>query len=1036
MKYKSRYLLKTYLSRQLLVAIGILFLSVGALAQNNTVTGVVKSSEDGLPVPGVSVVVKGTTNGTITDLNGKFSIKAKLGQVLHFSFIGMADQEIKIDKGLINVSMIPDVIGLDEVVAIGYGTVKKKELTGAVAQVKSEALTRTVTSDLGNALQGLVAGVNVTANSGQPGEASNILIRGVSSIDGSNTPLYVVDGVPMEGDPRLSTNEIETIDILKDAASCAIYGTRGAAGVILITTKQGKEGKMRVALNGSYGLQDIRSGTPLMNSTEQVYADIMEMNSRYGTMDDESRLAMLRSPYFFQNNTQLSEAVFNDLAPVQDYNLNLSGGAKDISYNVTVGYFNQKGVVINSDFERLNTRINTTYKHNKISINANVGVTFEDIARSPGGIITQSIKYHPTNQELDFASNGPIYATGDHEAQNVNWVLSSFKNTNTTSRTIGFANFNVNYELLKGLNVNGRMAVRGANDYSHQFSPFQEVYDAEGDLTSDPIRDSFVENTATHSRSTNFNWGLTYRKRIKQHSLTLYGGQSIEQYKYESFRARKDGVTNNNINILDGAVANPLATSLGNDYNNKLIGFIGRVQYNYKSKYLLSASLRHDGSSKFAEANRWGTFPSASVAWNMHDEAFFSGLKSIINNVKLRASYGEVGNQNFSPYSFSAGIINGSDYSFGGDQAFGSAQTSYANANVKWEASIQSNVGVDLAFLNNKITLVAEYYETTKRDMLMPIQVPASNGSLPSTNMFVPGSSLVFLNVGNMTNKGIELAMGYKARTGRVKWEFNGTFATNENKVTEVKGLEGFTFLNDNGLIAGRTRQSQVTILAEGYEIGSFFLFPTNGVIDTPEKLVAYNEIDGTAQMGDLMYVDSDGDGDITNKDRVYSGSGLPEFEIGFNTNVTYKNLDFSLQLYAALGHEIMNGAKATAYAWNRHRDMVSQWSPKNTGSTIPSYRGEPNHHTNFYGNTDLWVEDGSYLRIRNITLGYTLPELWTKKARISRCRFYLTAQNPLTFTNYEGYDPEVGGNVTNRGLDKGNYPVTSLYSFGVNLNF
>ncbi|WP_066627778.1 SusC/RagA family TonB-linked outer membrane protein [Labilibacter marinus] len=1026
------------MSRVLLISfIALIAFSSVAMAQELRVKGVVTSSEDGLPIPGVSVVVKGTTNGTITDIDGKYVIRANKGEIVVFSFIGMKSQEAEAIGAPLNVKLESETIGLDEVVAIGYGTVKKKELTGAVAQVKSEEISKIVTSDVGNALQGLVAGVNVTAASGQPGESSSILIRGVTSINGSNTPLYVVDGVPMEGDPRLSTNEIETIDILKDAASCAIYGTRGAAGVILITTKQGKAGTMRVSLNANYGIRDIRSGTPLMNSSDQVYADILELKHNFeGINDDELRLKMLRSPYYFQNETDLGSHVFIDNAATQDYNLNMSGGSKDISYNVTVGYYNQEGVVINSGFERFNTRINTVYNHNKWRINASVGGSLEETDRPPGGIITQTIKYHPTNNDLDFNSDEPIYATGDHEANNVNWVFDSFRNTDVTSRNNQFANLNVNYNVMKGLNISARAAVRGVNDYRHSFSPFQEVYDAEGDLTSDPERDSYVRMTATKSRSTTYNIGATYRKSFNKHNMTLYAGQSTEKYTFDSFEASRVGVVNNNVDVLDGAVANPAASSMGNDYVNKLIGYIGRVQYNYKSKYLLSASVRRDGSSKFAAENRWGTFPSASAAWNVSDEPFFSAVSNVVNTFKLRGSYGQVGNQNFTPYSFSAGVINGVDYILGGEQSYGSAQQSYANANVKWETSIQSNYGVDLAFLNNKITLTAEYYTTSKKDMLMPIEVAPSNGSLPTSQMETPKSSVVMLNVGDMTNQGIELALAYKAKTGNVKWDLSGTFSTNDNEVTKINGLGGFTLLNDGGLIAGRRAQSQVTALAEGYEAGAFFIYKTEGVIDTHAKLAEYQKIDATAKMGDLMYADTYKDGVITDADRVYGGSGLPEFEVGFNVKADYKNIDFSMSWYSAIGHEIMNGSKATAYAWNRHADMTSQWSVENPTSPIPAYRGEPNAHKNYHGNTDLWLEDGSYIRLRNVTLGYTLPTSAVSKLKLSKCRFYVTAQNPLTFTNYQGYDPEVGGNVTNRGLDKGNYPVTSLYSVGVNLNF
>lgn len=1028
------------------------FICFNTYAQQLHVTGTVIGAEDGLPIPGVSVVVKGTSTGTITDIDGKYALNANMGDVLVFSFIGMKSLEETVSSAVLDAKLKADVVGIEEVVAIGYGTVKKKELTGAVARVKSEEITKTVTSDVGTALQGLVAGVNVTASSGQPGEGASILIRGVTSIEGSNTPLYVVDGVPYENDPRLSPNEIETIDVLKDAASCAIYGARGASGVILITTKSGKAGTMKVSLNATYGIQDIRSGTPLMNSTEQVYSDLLSFRNQYNSFDDETRIAMLRSAYYFNNNTDLNKYVFINNSATQDYSLNIAGGKEDLTYNVTVGYYDQEGVVVNSGFERFNTRISTTYKHNKWNIGANVGLTLEERDNAPAGIITQAIKYHPTNPDLDLSNDGPIYSYGDNEATNINWVLDSFRNEDHRSRVNTNANFSVNYNLIKGLNLNARLAIRALNDYRHEFKPYQAVYDADLDLKSDPEKDSYVAMTASKTLSTTLSLGATYRKSIKKHNITMFLGEDIEEHNFSSFGAEKDYVLNNNIKTLDGALSNPMAVSsgpgVGDDYSNKLVGFIGRLQYNYKSKYLFSASLRHDGSSKFGKDYTWGTFPSASASWVISDEGFFSGLNSTINTFKLRGSLGSVGNESIGPYGYSAGIVNGADYIFNNEKAPGSAQASFANAKVKWETSIQTNIGVDLAFLSNKITLAAEYYSTTNREMLMPITIAGSNGSLPTlaNNMQIPTDNTVVLNVGNMINQGVELAVGYKAKTGDIKWNLNGTFSTNKNEVTKIIGLGGYTETTDNGLIAGRADYSKVTVIAEGYEAGAFFIYETNGIVKTQEQLDAYKQVRTDAKMGDLIYVDQltvdtdgdgkadTGDGVIDSNDRVYKGSGLPDYEIGLNISADYKGFDFSMQWYSALGHEIMNGAKATAYAWNRHKDMTSQWTITNPDSNIPAYREST--HWNYYGNTDLWLEDGSFIRLKNVTLGYTLPKTLTTKAGIEKCRVFVNAQNPLTFTKYEGYDPEVGGVISRRGLDKGNYPVTSLYSVGVNINF
>lgn len=1014
-------------------------------AQTVQVKGVV--TDDAGAIPGVTVQVQGKSGGTITDIDGKYLIAAEKGEVLVFSFIGMEKAFVTVKGALHNVQMKSDAIGLEEVVAIGYGTVKKKELTGAVAQVKADQISRLVTADVGSALQGLVAGVNVT-NSGSPGESASILIRGITSIDGNNTPLYVVDGIPQEGDPRLSPNEIQTLDILKDAASCAIYGTRGAAGVILITTKQGKAGSLRVSVDASYGIQNITSSTSLMTAEEQSYSEFL-YHEHSGSNFDDMNLRYLRSTSSFQNNSDLREVIFVDYAPVQSYNAMISGGTKDITYSLSAGYYDQNGIIINSDFERFNMRANTTYKHGKWKINGTVGLIHEDRSQTPSYIITQTIKYQPTMPMLDpFSDEGYVSSGegGSNESTNAGWVMETLKNTDESNRNTSFGSLNLNYDIIKGLSFNTRVGVRASNLYRKRFDPFTEIVDSEGELINDPIKDSGIQMDA--STNTSFTWdaSLTYRKTFaKKHNLTAVLAQSLERYDYDSFWASRDYVDNNNIQVLNGALENQ-ANGSGSNYVNKLVGSLARMQYAYKGKYLFSASVRRDGSSKFAEGNRWGVFPSASAAWNVSDEPFWDGLEDKVNNLKLRASYGTVGNQSFPAYRYSTGIVNGIDYAFASGTTqqslnidYGAAMTGYANSEVKWETSIQSNLGIDLGLFSNKLTLTAEYYNTKKEGMLMPVRVPSSNGSMPNMTTDYTTYSTVYLNVGNMTNKGLEFAASYKFKTGKVNWSTSGTFSTNNNVVTQINEGSGddYILLDNSGLVNGRKSTSQVTALAKGYEAGAFFIFETDGIANTEALLAEYQELDPTARLGDVMYVDHDGDGQVRNSgDRVYGGSGLAEYEVGLNLSANYKNFDFSMRWYSAIGHEVMNGSKATAYSWGRHADLAYQYSPANPTSNIPAYRGEPSQNANYNGYTDLWLEDGTFLRLKELTLGYTLPKVTLKKLNIDKLRFYVSAQNPLTFTAYEGYDPEVGGSLSSKGLDKGNYPIASIYTFGVNLKF
>lgn len=516
---------------------GLVF-SVQVFAQAITVKGVVKDSA-GEPVIGANVVVVGTTNGTITDFDGNFTIKANKNAKLEISFIGYKNTVVKVSPNM-NIVLKDDTQLLDDVVVIGYGAVKKKELTGAVAQVKSEDITKINTSDLGNALQGMVSGVSVTAESGAPGAGSEILIRGVASVNGQNTPLYVVDGVPQEGDPRISPNEIETIDILKDAASCAIYGTRGAAGVILITTKKGKEGKMSASFDASYGIKKITSTDYLMNTQEQTYFNLLfkRNTGTSNTYDDTTLLDLYRSLQYYHNDTNLLDQVFVDNAATQNYSLTLSGGNNGLTYSIMNGFYKQDGSVINSGFNRYNTRINLGYKRKRLTMNASVGLSVEDTDYSPAGLILQAIKYSPTQPEI---KPGDTFETvGGNEQNRLTYVLDSFFSEDYQRMTNSFANFNINYELFKGFNVSGRVALKESGGYRRNFRPYKEIKDQDGELITKP-EDSYISMISTNRNSIVWDFGAQYRKTVKGHKVTAFAGVTGEEYVYEGFTAKKQG---------------------------------------------------------------------------------------------------------------------------------------------------------------------------------------------------------------------------------------------------------------------------------------------------------------------------------------------------------------------------------------------------------------------------------------------------------------------------------------------------------------
>ena len=1035
MKRKNQLKFSISMGQYVLVTMLLILGScINLQAQKTTVTGVVTDEVTGETLIGVNVLLQKKdgeeiTIGTTTDFDGNYSIEAMIGDILSYSYTGMVSRDVIITSDVMNVTLKNNSVGLDEVVVIGYGTARKKEITGAVAQVKAEDLQKVNTADVASALQGQIAGVNITSASGEPGAAAQIQIRGITSLNGSNTPLFVVDGIPQDGDPRLSRNEIETIDVLKDAASASIYGTRGAAGVILITTKQGKEGTTKVTLDALYGTQLINEGLPLMNANDQIYFETV----REEYVDGAFGPAVNNNPAWLNNDTDLRDFVQNDGAITQSYDLGISGGSKNFSYSVVGGLFKQDGILINSGFNRYNARINTNYKKGRWNIRAVAGVSTEENNRLDGGLLLMGTRYLPYFPDINPDQDVFDIIPGESETQ-TNFLLQRLKKTNKTNRDRINGSLNVGFEIAKGLKFNtnlgsGITSIRGLEIVP----PFATNDVSSGELEIDPTK-NFIEQNS--SRAVTYSWdaGLTYRKKInKKHTITALAQFSVDERAYEYFEAGRQGIANSSIEVLNIGTINEYANSgIGTQQNYiiKTLGTIGRLQYNFDDKYLLSASIRRDGSSKFAEENRWGVFPSVSAAWNISSEPFWEPLLGVSDNFKIRASYGTTGNESFPSYQFSTVVNQGADYLFGNIETFGAVQSNFANSLVKWETSAQTNLGIDLGLWQNRVTFTADFYNTTKKDMLFPVRLPSSAGAGAGNN------ANLTLNVGDMTNQGIELALNYRSRVGQLNWNIGAIYSKNVNEITSINGSTELIYNANSATILG-DGTSTVTTIALGHEVGSYFLFKTDGTIKDAEELAVYQEMVPDARLGDLRYIDTDMDGKITQADRVYSGSGLPDYEIGVNLSMDFKGFDFVMQWYGSVGHEIMNGISAYAYSWRRHEALLNMWTPENPTSDLPIHRGTSKEHVNYAGTTDLWLEDGSYLRLRVATLGYTLPKTFTNKFGVNNFRVYLTAQNPLTFTKYSGFDPEVGGNnVATRGLDLGRYPISRQFLFGLQLDF
>ncbi len=566
--------------------------------------------------------------------------------------------------------------------------------------------------------------------------------------------------------------------------------------------------------------------------------------------------------------------------------------------------------------------------------------------------------------------------------------------------------------------------------------PVFTIYQANGDLyTSTNTQSSLTKKSDT---DTGLTWEtmLNYKKKIGKHSITATGVFSMEKYTNEYWYAYVEDLLVNDIdsfNVGTGAMLVGSGTSSGlMDRTTTLVGMLGRVQYNYDDRYMFSASMRRDGSSRFADDNRWGMFPSVSAGWNISEEQFWSKFKKYISSAKLRLSYGTTGNQNFSDYLFDTYVSTNYDYAFGttDNQTLisGSAQTTMSNPDISWETTRQINGGIDLSFLKNALTFSFDVYESKKIDMLFPQTIPSSNGL--GTNQ------TIVVNVGDMVNRGVEMAAGYRKRYKKWNFSVNATFATNNNEITDMGGTSTMYYFSDgNPTTTGGSSTDLVTVVAEGYEAGAFFVYPTNGIINDEFKLAEYQKIDASAQMGDLIYVDSDGDGEITESDRVYGGSGIPDYEIGLNYRINFKNFDFYMNWYASVGNEAIDGTEIYSMQCETNENIVYQWSEVYPESPIPKFWSTS--HNNYRSYTDLWVQDASFIRLKTIMLGYTLPKKIVEKIRLSKVRFYVSADNLWTITKYTGYNPEVGGNgLSRRGLDFGTYPVTMQVRGGIQLEF
>ncbi len=964
----------------------------------------------GAGLPGVSVVVKGTTTGVTTGMDGKYILtKVHENATLVFSFVGMKTQEMFIgNRTSINVVMEEETVGIDEVVAIGYGTQKKRDITGAVSTVNTKDINNISVAGIDQALQGQVAGVLITQSNGAPGASIQVRIRGIGTI-GDSDPLYVIDGVPTkEGINNLNTNDIESISVLKDASSAAIYGARAANGVVLITTKKGKIGVTQINFDLQYGIQNVAKKLDLLTADQY-------------TMISDEALVNAGKPAVWNNpgkgiGTNWQDAIFRS-ATFQKYDLSVNSGNEKTRYILGVGYYSQDGVVKFSDFTRYNIRFNIDSKvTDKFTVGSNINVSRidEDLIDTEINGVARAAIFQPPTIPI-YNADGSYAGPGANEGDAQNPLGMAERSDMNLKKNEFFGNLFAEYKLLPDLVLKSSLGLNVYSSQSKDFNPTFTEGNANRTINSlsqvDLNYSDFIwENTLNYSREFN-----------QKHLLNVLVGNTLESVKTDRLSGYREGFSNNEsyLQYLDVGSSND--QSRGNLTEWSLSSFYGRASYSYLDKYLVSTNVRFDGSSRFGKNNRWGTFPSVSAGWRISKESFFN--MPFIDDLKIRASWGQLGNQDIGLYAFSS-VMAQSFYTFGKTQQLNVSYSpaSDFNPDVKWETTAQTDLGFDLAAFNSKLSLAADYYYKKTSDMLLILPQAMTSGF----------GSTGYENVGSIENKGVELQFIWKDHIGDFRYNVGANIATLKNKVLSL-GTMGPPITS--GLFFDLSTRTEV-----GHSIREFYGYVTDGIFQSQAEINAHATQAG-AIPGDIRFKDLNDDKIIDSKDRTFIGNPYPDFYFGINASLAYKDFDLSLLFQGQQGNDIYNGTKFwltnSGYNFNKGTQILDRWTGPGTSNSEPRVTTiDANQNSRA---SDRYIEDGSYLRLKNLQVGYTLPDALLKKAGITKARIYFSGLNLLTFTKYSGYDPEVGmARSWDRtvGFDEVTYPQNKSYNLGVNLTF
>lgn len=1017
-----------------------LIVPLGTYAQQQTVTGVVRDATTGIALPGVSVQVTGTTAGAVTDATGKYQLNIPAnGTQLSFTFMGyLAKQEPFAGRHTIDIQLQPDTKALGEVIVVGYGTQRKSDLTSSITKVDLAGVKSAPVTGVEQALQGRAAGVTVTSASGVPGSPVMVRIRGIGTVN-NNDPLYVVDGVPVSGMNYLNPADIESMEILKDASATAIYGSRAANGVVLITTRKGKAGKSQITLDAYYGLNSPWKDYKPAGRDEYLYM----VKNVYGETTDQYKDALAQ--YNKGYNTNWWKETVKKNAPVQSYNLGVYGGTDKVTYAISGGYFDQKGIIDPSDFNRISFRANTSAKAKEwLTIGQNLSISNEQtnvIGDEIPGIMGNIIPYDPLIPVLDpskdqsdryskWATSATVFGSSPKA------ILAREVGKRNTLRMVGdvFANVNI----LKSLVFTTRFGLNISRADEWTFSP--TYYMKPSDLLETPQANSSKASNNYYNWTNTLNWTETFGR----HRLNVLAGISAERSRDTYLNGSKQGQLGNEENYWFLDAGNMNDKSGGGAARWSLMSQFARANYSYADKYLFSASVRRDGSSNFGTDKQFGVFPAVSGGWVISREQFFKDIDlAWLTNVKLRAGWGQVGNQNIPNGAYTTFVANslGRNYLLGNGTSVvmpGYSMDNLGNGNIKWETAEQSNVGLELGLFKNSLKIEAEYFNRKTRDMLI---------AMPTASMF--GVPYPWVNAGNVSNKGFELSANYEGDAGAIHYAVGGNISTYKNEVLSLGG--GQPYVEDVGW---QLRVLSFSRTAEGHSIGEFYGWKTDGVFQSQADVDNHKSSKGeviqpNAGPGDFRFNDLNGDGVINDADKTAIGSPHPKFTYGANINLSYKAFDFSLFLQGVSGNKLFNATKYLTkhpLGFNNVEAgaAYNAWTPENHSNEYPKMSvNDPNDN---YRASDWYVENGSYLRIKNIQLGYTLPEALIKRMGLQQLRIYVAAQNLFTFTKYTGLDPEVGAYQLNSsdqnkmsrlmGVDNYTYPQVRTMQVGASLKF